>query len=211
MSMEANSGALARRFCRAATKMAGFTRRAMAMSDRLVVSLSVPATNLTASSTLARSTTAGSSPLPMTIEGSSAGGSGVMTVTSNPSARRSAVSSRPNRPYPQTTHRPVVGGCPRAGSSAPGPFASQVMSWYEAGARSDSRRWSPKRSNGFTTVGVPKAPIRWAIAGEVVRAITGSSGRSSVAAMVIARFASSSSVSASTPSQYAWSRPAVPN
>ena len=48
--MAANSGALVGWFCRAARNSSGFSRRAAASSDRLVVSLSVPATNATASS-----------------------------------------------------------------------------------------------------------------------------------------------------------------
>ena len=62
---------------------------------------------------------------------------------------------------------------------------------------------------GLTTVGMPKACMRSAIPGETVRAITGNSGRSSAAVMVTARFASSSLVSASTPSQCGWPRPAT--
>ena len=71
------------------------------------------------------------------------------------------------------------------------------------------RRWSPNRSNGLTTVGEPKTCMRAAIAGETVRVITGRSGRSSAAVWVTARFASSSSVIASTPSQRGWPRPAT--
>ena len=52
--------------------------------------------------------------------------------------------------------------------------------------------------------------MRSAMAGDVVRAITGSSGRSSAAVMVTERFVSSSSVSASTASQHGWLRPAIP-
>ena len=50
----ANSGAFACRFCRATTKSPGFVRLAAATRDRLVVSLSVPATNPTASARFAR-------------------------------------------------------------------------------------------------------------------------------------------------------------
>ena len=49
-STAANSGALAGLFCRAATNSFGLARRAAATSDRLVVSLSVPATKPTARS-----------------------------------------------------------------------------------------------------------------------------------------------------------------
>ena len=81
----------------------GCGRRAAAISERFVVSLSVPATKPTASSIPTRAMTPGSEASPTTRSscGSSSGpvtGPGSMTVTSRPSARRSAVSSRPKRP-----------------------------------------------------------------------------------------------------------------
>ena len=72
------------------------------------------------------------------------------------------------------------------------------------------RRWSPNRSNGSTTVGVPNARIRSPMDWEMVRAITGSSGRSSAAVIVTARLASSSLVSASTASHCGLASPATP-
>jgi hypothetical protein len=53
----------------------------------------------------------------------------------------------------------------------------------------------------LTTLGEPKARIRSAIARDVARAITGTSGRSRAADMTTDRLASSSSVSATTASQ----------
>ena len=94
------------------------------------MSLSVPAISPTAPARSARASTSGSEASPTITPGSGAPSSaGSMMVTSRSAARRSAVTSRPKRPYPHITHRPWVGGWPRSGSSAPGPASSQVSSW----------------------------------------------------------------------------------
>ena len=88
------------RFCRAATNSDGLLRRAAATSDRFVVSLSVPATKPTARSQVGLRQHHGIGPVAdeqVRVRRPSLG-CGSMTVTSRPSARRSAVSSRPSRP-----------------------------------------------------------------------------------------------------------------
>ena len=120
-----NSGALALRFCSATTNASGFARRAASTSHRLVVSFAVAATNATASATWPLSTTCALSPSPA----STLPPATWTTVTSNPSARRSELSSSPYRPWPQTTHRPCGSGSNRRGSGVPGALVSQIISW----------------------------------------------------------------------------------
>ena len=65
-----NRAALVGRFCRAARNSCGFSRRAVASIDRLVVSLSVPATSPTALARSARASTPGSEASPTITPGS---------------------------------------------------------------------------------------------------------------------------------------------
>ena len=98
-SIASNRAALVGRFWRAARNISGRARRAVASIERLVVSLSVPATRPTARARPASSSTSTSEASP-TITSSpwSDRATDSTTATSSPAARRSAVTSWPKRP-----------------------------------------------------------------------------------------------------------------